>query len=508
MKRKYILLLFLTAIILCLFPMDRIIVAAQSSLEWAPANSIPFYGDLNPPYLVADQNYTVHAFNDESIDAGGKIINYRKWTMNSGWSQPTDILLPNPTINNPLQGVSLDQDGKFNLIYFGGFIEGGDIYYTRAWASEADRATAWEKPFIVAPNAFPLPDAALIGNGTGDLYVVYVGEGDGLGIYEVHSNDGGDTWSDPTPVSFLFDANLFPAHIELTLDKEQNLHAVWSIMNERGLGEKVYYARRDVSTGQWSEPFLIAAREGNDYAADWGSIIEYKDLLIIMYMDGTIPAGIPPTRWMRTSKDGGRTWTEPVQPFPHVGENGIAVMLIDSSNELHILLANRVGEPAIGGLWHGVWLGSSWSDLEMVTARTPQEALASGAYADGNSASRPTAVISQGNVILATWWHDMGDAPPAAFSYAVLDSPVLPAIPLPTPPATEAPSDTTLNSTPTPVVTTTPTPVFLLTDAEKSTPPDYTPATSLTPVLVSVISASIIILAIVLIRWLYYRSSP
>ena len=206
---------------------------------------------------------------------------------------------------------------------------------------------------------------------------------------------------------------------------------------------------------------MLAAREGNDYAADWPAIIEYNGELIVTYMDGTIPTGVPPTQWMRRSFDGGNTWTAPVRPFPHVGEYGASQMVIDSAGILHIVLAARVGRPEVGGMWHGTWTGNGWSELRLFTPRNAATAKRIGSYADAGAASIPHAVISQGNVLLAAWWHNMQEAPPAGYSYLYLDAPQLPLQTLPGPAFIALPTSTptqeaTLVSS-TPAITATPT---------------------------------------------------
>jgi hypothetical protein len=110
-----------------------------------------------------------------------------------------------------------------------------------------------------------------------------------------------------------------------------------------------------------------------------------------------------------------------------------------------------VGDPPVGGTWHGVWLGTKWSDLQLITPRSEAEAKATGSYGYsqvGNS-SRPNAVISQGNVLLVTWWHDMRDAPPAGYSYTVLDAPQI--SPSPVPAAGAAAVEDTPSVTPLPM---------------------------------------------------------
>jgi hypothetical protein len=409
-------------------------IEAVGLFSWLPAKYIPLYDDEYPPFLVADQNRTVHAFNSQQMENGDVAILYRTWSVEMGWSLPVDVLLPN-TIRFALQGVFLDDAGVFHMVYFRENRPGhGEFLYSKALALEAMNAHSWSVPVIIAEEAGPMNSAWLVGNGKEHLTLVYAGQKLGMGIYEVQSNDAGATWSDSAPVAFVYDPDNYPTHIRGTLDPSGRLHMVWSTVGSRGFGEKVYYSRREEDGVSWTEPTILAAREGLDYAADWASIIYYQDELIVMYMDGMPVVGIPPTRWMRRSNDGGQSWTSPVKPFPQVGENGYAELLVDSKNTLHILLANRVGDPPVGGMWYGRWLGSRWSELELVTASSAEQAITMGSYSEVGGASRPNAVVSQGNVILAAWWHDTSTPDvPAGYTFTYLDAPELPLVPFPTP---------------------------------------------------------------------------
>lgn len=402
--------------------------------SWLLANHIPLYDDEYPPYLVADQNRIVHAFNSQQMENGEVAILYRTWSVEMGWSSPVDILLPDTNLRLSLQGAFLDEAGVFHIVYYRGNQGSGEFLYSRALASEAMNAHSWPPPINIADLAGPLNSAALTGDGKGKLTLVYAGQKLGIGLYEVHSNDGGISWTDSVAVAVVFEPDNLPTHIRVTGDSLGRLHVVWSTVSSRGLGEKVYYSRREEDGVSWNKPYELAAREGQDYAADWASIIYYNDELIVMYMDGSVPSGVPPTRWMRRSGDGGQSWTSPFIPFSQVGEHGFAELIVDSNNALHIVLANRVGFPVVEGLWYGRWLGNRWGELELVTPSSPEQAIAIGSYPEVGRASRPNAIISQGNVLLVTWWHDLGVAGltvPASYSFTFLDAPELPLIPLP-----------------------------------------------------------------------------
>ena len=213
---------------------------AQGSDEWAPPKPIPLYYDIFPPIMVADRNQTVHAFNSQSIEMGVFAIYYRTWRVGLGWSPPNDILLPEPS--GSAQDVLLDDEGKFHLVFYKGEEEIGTILYTTAWATQASIAQAWSTPVEIATIAGPLDNAVLAGDGKGKMYVVFVGQKEGIGIYEVHSEDGGQSWSQSQALQVVRERTRFPTHIDLVLDSQANLHAVWAVLDDNGLGTKVFYA--------------------------------------------------------------------------------------------------------------------------------------------------------------------------------------------------------------------------------------------------------------------------
>jgi hypothetical protein len=430
---KWLLLasIFLTAL-LATVALSNNVVVAQERVRWTPQQRIPDYNDeAAPPYLVADQNRMVHVFNYQPVDDDTEeAIFYRTWTLEKGWTKPNDILL-SPRGGAPqLRGVVLDPTGTFHLIYFAGNEVEGEMYYTHASITEVHRAPAWSPPVVIGENAGPYPYAALMGNDQGHLYVVYDAKTEGVGLYEVHSTNYGLTWSQPVPIYLTYDNRHWPAAVELTLDPAGRLHAVWSVWNQAGTSDAVYYARLEPDTWLWSKPLLLAQRDSGEYEADWASIIAYQGELFVIYQDG-----FPATRYLRRSQDWGETWSEPVKPWPHVGEYSAADFLVDSSDVLHVILGNRNGD-CCHGMWHGVWRGNQWA---------PLDALVTGPKTPEFDPSWPNAVLSQGNVLLATWWTDTGGGPRngAWFSFGVLNTAELPLVAFPTPTPTASPAPPT-----------------------------------------------------------------
>ncbi|MCB0178010.1 MAG: hypothetical protein KDI62_07260 [Anaerolineae bacterium] len=425
----FTLVLSVVKIAICAYP-----VAAQDFETWAPQERIPDYGDESrPPYMVADTNRTIHVFNYQPIglDDPTEAIFYRTWTLEDGWSAPNDILL-SPMGGRPnLQDVFLDESGIIHLIFFGGNEVKGAMYYASAPAAAAGRAPAWTRPENIGENAGPLPSATMTSDGKGNIVVIYTGREDQeYGLYEVHSTDNGDTWSDPTLIMRTYD-QLLPTGTRATFDEEGRVHVVWSLVDNRGIDVEIYYAKLSSDFAEWTEPYLFAQRTPKDYKTAWPTITSYDGALTVVYMQGS-----PATKWIRRSFDGGETWSDPERPFPHTGEYEHVVLVKDSNDTLHILLGNRLGDEA-HGMWHGVWLGQRWSSLEPVVT---------GPKTLEFDPSAPRGVVSQGNLLFVAWWTDTGGAPRngAWYSYKTIDAPELPIIPLPTP---------VVSPTPTPIPT-------------------------------------------------------
>jgi hypothetical protein len=149
---------------------------------------------------------------------------------------------------------------------------------------------------------------------------------------------------------------------------------------------------------------------------------------MVIYQDS-----FPATRYMRISRDGGQTWSLAVRPFPEIGEYENAILLKDNQGNIHMVLGDRTVDPEIHGMWYSRWLGRSW---------TPLKAITSGPVTSSYDPSAPQAVMVQGNLILAVWWHNVRRdlLSGAWYAYTYLDLTPDPRTPLPQ--ATEVPTET------------------------------------------------------------------
>ena len=404
--------------------------AAQPGAAWSVAERIPDYGDNSAaPYLVADRYGTVHAVNSQI--AGSKVaVVYRRWTLADGWTPPTDILLPPVGGDANVQGLYLDGEGVLHVVFHAGTQAQAGIYYSKAPVSSANSAPVWTAPVLVGKDASHLAYAILAGDEGGALIVAYSGVGAGNGLYAVVSLDSGKTWSEPSVVFLTRDLRRDVSEIRGCVDSRGQLHVVWSVSNQAGNSEAVYYSRLTADRRVWSNPVVVGENTG--YEADMAAIVEHGNELFVMYHTAD---DLAVTRWMKRSGDGGKTWSPRVLPFAQFrGTYGHPVFVHDSSGTLHVVLGNRLpaaqgaAKPDTHGMWHAVWQKDRWSGLEPIISG-PQ--VKQGELFDPTD---PQAVVVQGNVMLVTWRTDPGLGGNGAwYSYTTLNAPALPLLASPTP---------------------------------------------------------------------------
>jgi hypothetical protein len=428
---------FLLALLLVLGAWLALETAVQaisiSPGAWVRPQRIPGYGpETGSPRLIADQDQTVHAFSSQWV--GDKlVVVYSQWTPERSWTMPVDIILPPFKGQARVSSVVLDDDGDFHMVFFSGDDIGANMYYTRASAIHAGRATAWSSPINIGPGTITPTVAELLLLQSGELILVYSSRYHGQGLYAVYSFDKGESWSAPEPFFLTYDQELWPTPLELFEDSNGRVHAIWGLADTTGNRLALYYAQLDGPQAQWTTAILFA--EAIDFEANTPAIIEHNGQLIIVYNNN-----MPTTRWTRRSFDGGDTWTDPVRVSGHVGTNGPPSLVIDTDGVLHMFFANRIGNPAINGAWHTIWQENEqrWREPEPVISGPRVQGRVGGS---GFDPSFVKATLVQGNVFLLTWVTDPGAGRNGVwYTYTRLDRPPLPRTPLPQPTPTPTPT--------------------------------------------------------------------
>lgn len=427
--------LLIESIILILLSIVATDANAQSSVRWSQAEPLWGYEDAaDTPYLVSDLNHTVHAFNSRAGEDGAVDITYRQWTLDQGWTEPIDVILSPEKGIARVRGVVLDNENLIHVLFYGGDEQGASIYYTYAPVTLAERAGGWSTPLAIGFDAGPVSDAAMIGDGNGGLFAVFTGRSDDAGVYTTYSTDGGLNWSEQQMIYRSVEST-FPTHYSMEIDQAERVHIAWSQSDLAGNGQAIYYTRLDENRLSWTDAVLLADRDPEvDYEADWPALVYYNDELLITYQDA-----LPASKWMRRSRDGGSTWTEPVRVFPDlIGENGRIMYAKDSEGTLHAVFGNRTSDSTSHGLWHTTWQNGSWEKPSAVVSG-PRVVASYGE--DGFDPTKPSIVVSQGNTLLAAWVTDPGAGLNGVFyAHVTLDTPETQLALLPTIAPTLAPA--------------------------------------------------------------------
>ncbi len=417
-------------------------VRAQSSpvstgRGWTPVAAIPqFDAQALPPYMVVDNNRTVHAFaslplSDDPTDPAAKELGifYRQWTPAGGWTPVNDILLTPLKQQARVKDVFLDKAGIIHLVFYGGDEQEANIYYTWAPAAEAGSAQAWTAPLAIGPKATTPEVAAIAGDGADKLVVLYAGNlGEGNSLYVTYSDDAGVSWSEPATLYSTYSLDNKVFDFDWHMGASGRLYAVWNVTNQNGQNVTGYYTQLDsLAARNWTEPVVLDNNVGLGIAIP--AVTEYNGAVMLMYNNGLADT-ISPVMWFKLSTDGGQHFSDPIRPFPeHIGRNGAISFVQDSGGTLHVFWGQRIpggyGENLdLHGMWHSTWDGTAW--------RSPAPVV-SGPQSSAFDPYDARAAVVQGNEILLTWRTDPGREDSSTwYSSTVLDTPELPVQPLPT----------------------------------------------------------------------------
>jgi hypothetical protein len=406
---------------------NNLIPSQAQSTFWSKQEKIPEYYDRTeePPYLIADQDHVVHAFNSQPLNlrdnASPKTIYYRNWTIENGWTVPNDVLNDDNGGSIELVGVVSDQSNTVHLILQR---NSHDLYYVNNQLALAGTPASWSSPILIAQHSTSIgPGNENIGtiavDETGNnIVVIYSGSEYGDGLYFVFSVDLGVNWSTPYPVYLVGGDKLVVTDPKLYIGQSGTYHAVWSSFNSDGSGGPGYYANWDSISRSWSDPVELDVP-----GIRTPSVIEFNGDVFVSYHHVSSNGN-----WWRRSRDGGGSWSVPTRVSPlHVGTNGGLSYVVDSSDTLHAFFGERIDD-FNHGVWQVVWTGTSWSNPTAVVRGPQIRDIIGGRGFDPRSAR---AVVSNGNVVLVTWGTDgFAGVNGAWYSYKMLDAPELPSQPL------------------------------------------------------------------------------
>jgi hypothetical protein len=428
-------------------------------------------------YLVADQYGYVHCFWTETLfESGRTIIKYARFDGTT-WTKPNDIYVAGEGIRNISPFV--DQQGTLHIAWSEGQI--GIVYYTHAPAYNALSVQSWANPIQVNVPARPV---YLQVDSKGIFHILYVNQTEESGVYYIHSEDGGVTWSEPVWLDPDIRPGYIPDSLDFQLDENDGLHATWFYGSRELRGGRPDWVRYTHSLDgghTWSTPFTIDQyKEGSDYDLDNASpnmIVQGKNVHVIW------AAGSLPYRNHRYSTDRGLTWSAPVQIFGELHGQAFDDLTVDRAGRVHFFAQIRYPM----GIYHAYWDQNGWSNPMLVYLIADEDS--EEGIGDRVHAHDTVPVVRAGNQLVLTFADGPADPNRRLFvTYRTLDDiPPLENVPTPTPTATPVPlfSPTPIQNTPMPTQTTT-TPLIESEEAQPVGPapgPDLAIRVALVPAL-------------------------
>jgi hypothetical protein len=388
-----------------------------SEFDWEVPERIPGMVDTRlDPYFVVDSAGKLHMFNSQELN-NRIVIMYSKWAVGVGWSIPVDIISLEG-LQQRIGGAFVDDKGMINIVFWGGDGLHADIYHSTAPISECMHAVSWSKPVLIGPNAIAPTTVNVVTNESGYIVVVYSGDGQGYGLYNVKSYDYGLTWTSTEQIYLTGSNLLWPSALQMEITEDEVIHAVWALGDTTGNSRRIFHTSLPSMIEEWREPKVLA--EAIDYEADTPNIIDYNGRLVVVYHND-----LPTTRFSIYSDDNGESWSSPVRISSLIGSNGPAAFVVDGNNTLHLFFGNRTEDNSKHGVWHSTWLGERWSIPKAVIAG-PQIFVGPNGE-EGFDPDSVQAMVCQGNVLFLAWRHDPSAGPIHLwYTYQLLDFAISP----------------------------------------------------------------------------------
>jgi hypothetical protein len=350
--------------------------AQEGTVVWGEPTNIsktPQYS--GHPDIVADEQGNVHVFWSENVGGEpsaprsgnplGNSILHTRWDGNS-WSPPTDVLFVPTDPVAEFVAMHLDTDNRLHAVWTGM----SNFYYSHAEARAASSGHGWLSPVIVGENsARSFWESDVTVDNENAIHIVYATRGNGTGVYYTASHDDGLTWTIPSRLSLLPDQlETGYSRVQITVDRERRLHAVWQTNQEEGFGQAVYYARSVNGGNTWSRPVQLAYRDPEDTFVEYPYLLSSEQsTLDLIYADGSNRG-----RKQRLSNDGGETWSNPFNILSEMeGINGYIVPLVDSAGDKHLIVNMRTRNTQAVGIYYAHWTGEDWSRTLPVDVSSP-----------------------------------------------------------------------------------------------------------------------------------------
>ncbi len=430
-------------------------------------------GALHTPLLIADQEGRLHLFwkliepVNERGEPGKAILFYSQ--KNGGkWSKPTSIFV-SQAISYPTAAV--DSYGMLHLMWSG---ENQRLHYSRAPVEKATDVHNWSDPVLFESiNLSP----HLVIDRQNTLHVAFPGR-QARGIYYMKSTDGGDHWSAAINVSPSDRVSTSADYPRIAVSPNGTIHLVWTEFQlpSGWPPTGIYYTRSEDGGRNWQSKVHFT---GPDY--DQANIIAPADDRVHVVWNAMVTVQ---GRYHKWSKDGGITWSKPIEVSSLGGTEGPPQIAADTYGRVH-LITTYDGCPTYHYFRLGHWSGP----VCLVNQLNPIKNVGWSGYSE-----EPAFAIANGIHLHVVYWDDR-----RRLWYSQFDLRDIPA-------AKPVPFITRLPPTPEPTRTSTATPALENTRTPLPAIEGAVPGTNpLRPLLLNLLPTLLVITlgagAAILLRW-------
>jgi hypothetical protein len=438
-------LITLAACGMSLFLLGLHLTTAEAQVQgegWTPPFRLSTgQGDGSEATVLPDEYGFVHVFWREALENQRTLILYARYDGNT-WTVPNDIYLSQEFAIIKNISAAISPDGRLYAIWTEG--DGGPVYFTSAPVHNALSAKDWEKPYRVA---IPASRVKLQIDSKGVLHVLYVRNiGEEKGVYYVHSEDKGITWSNPLWLDPDILPNHMPATLEFIMDEEGGFHASWFYFaTDFSGGDWVRYIHSLDGGKTWSQPFTIDRLDESEVEA--GEKLAFADPVLAVQGETVHiiwAGGLLNYRHHRYSDDRGRTWKPDVRVFGELNGQAGEGIAIDGAGRLHLL--SQIRWPM--AIYHMIWDKGRWTEPSLIYLIRFSSDVGPG---DNIGAHNTYPAILAGNQLVLTFADPPSEPERRLFvmQYQIEDAPATSIEPTPTPTAAPTLEPTSTSESPT-----------------------------------------------------------
>ncbi|MBN1373644.1 MAG: exo-alpha-sialidase [Anaerolineaceae bacterium] len=339
--------------------------AANSGVTWGdPVRLSDPNIEAGQPALAVDLSGVVHVVWSQTDEVAlrpvgeGDTIYYSSFD-GENWSRPLDIVVAGQGLAAQFPEITVTPNGYLHLVYgTGGTVSA--LMHTSVHVRQARDIYAWSKPSAIASPA--QGQHSFVSDSRGYIYLAYA-DFYTKNINFLMSKDNGETWGRELEVSAgLQRPDEFGIYPRLAISESGRIHLVWNVLPWPG--RLAYYTHSDDDGQTWSEPWLFDSSGSSAYRQGFGPIVPdiqtYGGNQVHILWDGA------PTveRNHIYSLDDGESWSQPTIVFPELSQTGRAgwnEMAFDAGGILHAV--------SIIGPLHASWDGLGWSASQDIALR-------------------------------------------------------------------------------------------------------------------------------------------